>query len=133
MIITAPSADAQMFVMGVNETEYKPTEHHIIRYVGGIGGCGYSLHNLSFMCSNASCTTNCLAPLAKIVNDKFGITEGLMVSLYIVHVHENSRPVVDVQYMYFPSDLLYFTYNISIPFFFFIDNCSFLYCHPEDC
>lgn len=57
VIISAPSADAPMYVMGVNHTTY--TDATVL--------------------SNASCTTNCLAPLAKVLNDKFGIVEGLMV------------------------------------------------------
>jgi glyceraldehyde 3-phosphate dehydrogenase len=63
VIISAPSKDAPMFVIGVNETEYK-TDIDIV--------------------SNASCTTNCLAPLAKVVNDKFGIIEGLMTTVHSI-------------------------------------------------
>ncbi|KAK7381025.1 hypothetical protein VNO78_33549 [Psophocarpus tetragonolobus] len=61
VIISAPSKDAPMFVVGVNEKEYTPD----ITVV-----------------SNASCTTNCLAPLAKVINDKFGIVEGLMSTVH---------------------------------------------------
>ncbi|KAG5028460.1 hypothetical protein JHK87_011974 [Glycine soja] len=61
VIISAPSKDAPMFVVGVNEKEYKSD----ITVV-----------------SNASCTTNCLAPLAKVIHDKFGILEGLMSTVH---------------------------------------------------
>lgn len=64
VIISAPSADAPMFVVGVNHTSYDPAAHHIV--------------------SNASCTTNCLAPLAKVINDNFGIVEGLMTTVHAV-------------------------------------------------
>lgn len=63
VVISAPSKDAPMFVVGVNEKEYKP-ELDIV--------------------SNASCTTNCLAPLAKVINDKFGIVEGLMTTVHSI-------------------------------------------------
>ncbi|GAA4885357.1 type I glyceraldehyde-3-phosphate dehydrogenase [Flaviramulus aquimarinus] len=59
--ISAPSADAPMFVMGVNHNEITAADTIV---------------------SNASCTTNCLAPLAKVINDKFGIAEGLMTTVH---------------------------------------------------
>lgn len=64
VVITAPGKNGvPVFVMGVNENEYRPTMNVV---------------------SNASCTTNCLAPLAKVVNDNFGIEEGLMTTVHSV-------------------------------------------------
>lgn len=71
VVISAPSADAPMFVVGVNLDAYKP-EYKIV--------------------SNASCTTNCLAPLAKVINDNFGIVEALMTT---VHATTATQKTVD--------------------------------------
>jgi len=71
VVISAPSPDAPMFVMGVNEDGYQPSMDVV---------------------SNASCTTNCLAPVAKVLNDTFGIESGLMNT---VHAVTATQPTVD--------------------------------------
>jgi glyceraldehyde 3-phosphate dehydrogenase len=70
VLISAPaSGEDATFVIGVNEHLYDPTNHHII--------------------SNASCTTNCLAPLAKVFNDEFGIENGLMTTIHAYTADQN--------------------------------------------
>ncbi len=71
VVISAPSKDAPMFVMGVNHQDVKPSDTIV---------------------SNASCTTNCLAPIAKVLDDNFGIEEALMTT---VHASTSSQLTVD--------------------------------------
>jgi glyceraldehyde 3-phosphate dehydrogenase len=74
VIISAPAKGEDItIVMGVNEDKYKAAEHHII--------------------SNASCTTNCLAPVAKVLNDEFGIEKGLMTT---IHSYTNDQRILDL-------------------------------------
>ncbi|MFA6917413.1 MAG: type I glyceraldehyde-3-phosphate dehydrogenase [Candidatus Gracilibacteria bacterium] len=75
VIITAPAKDEIDFtvVLGVNEKNYDPAKHNII--------------------SNASCTTNCLAPFAKVLNDNFGIEKGLMTT---IHAYTNDQNILDL-------------------------------------
>jgi len=75
VILTAPAkgGDVLTVVLGVNDDEYDPAKHHIV--------------------SNASCTTNCLAPFTKVVNDSFGIVRGLMTT---VHSYTTSQMLLDL-------------------------------------
>ncbi len=74
VIISAPAKGADMTICyGVNHTAYKPAEHHIV--------------------SNASCTTNCLAPVAKVLHEQFGIARGLMTT---VHAYTNDQQILDL-------------------------------------
>ncbi|MDO4792825.1 MAG: type I glyceraldehyde-3-phosphate dehydrogenase [Filifactor alocis] len=73
VILTAPGKNVDgTFVVGVNCHDYDPAKHHVI--------------------SNASCTTNCLAPFAKVVDEKFGIVKGLMTT---VHAYTNDQNILD--------------------------------------
>ncbi|MDF0728310.1 type I glyceraldehyde-3-phosphate dehydrogenase [Cytobacillus sp. S13-E01] len=74
VIISAPASDEDItIVMGVNHDKYDAASHHVI--------------------SNASCTTNCLAPFAKVLNDKFGIRRGMMTT---VHSYTNDQQILDL-------------------------------------
>jgi glyceraldehyde 3-phosphate dehydrogenase len=73
VILSAPAkGDVKTFVMGVNEDEYDPTLHHVV--------------------SNASCTTNCLAPMARVILDNFGIQRGLMTT---IHAYTGDQRLLD--------------------------------------
>jgi glyceraldehyde 3-phosphate dehydrogenase len=75
-IITAPATHEDItLVLGVNDSEYNPRQHHIV--------------------SNASCTTNCLAPVAKVLHDAFGIERGLMTT---VHAYTNDQRILDLMH-----------------------------------
>lgn len=74
VIISAPAKNEDItVVMGVNHEKYDPAEHYVV--------------------SNASCTTNCLAPMAKVLNDRFGIRRGLMTT---VHAFTNDQQILDL-------------------------------------
>lgn len=74
VMISAPATDEDLtIVMGVNEDKYDPENHHII--------------------SNASCTTNCLAPFAKVLNDSFGLKRGMMTT---IHSYTNDQQILDL-------------------------------------
>src|SRR5712692_9466669 len=76
VIISAPAKNEDItIVLGVNEATYDPAEHHVI--------------------SNASCTTNCLAPVVKVLHEKFGIEKGSMTT---IHSYTNDQPVLDFQH-----------------------------------
>lgn len=75
VVLSAPAKGGECFtaVMGVNEDKYDPAKDHVV--------------------SNASCTTNCLAPVAKVLNDKFGIVKGFMTT---VHAYTNDQQILDM-------------------------------------
>jgi glyceraldehyde 3-phosphate dehydrogenase len=74
VIISAPAEGEDLtIVLGVNDDKYDPTVHHVV--------------------SNASCTTNCLAPAVKVVNDKFGLKRGLMTT---IHAYTNDQKILDL-------------------------------------
>ncbi len=74
VLISAPAKDPDVTIcMGINTEMYKPAEHHII--------------------SNASCTTNCLAPMAKVLQESFGIVSGLMTT---IHSYTNDQQILDL-------------------------------------
>ncbi|MGE5370758.1 MAG: type I glyceraldehyde-3-phosphate dehydrogenase [Solirubrobacterales bacterium] len=76
VLISAPGEEADLtMVMGVNHTMYDPAKHQVI--------------------SNASCTTNCLAPVAKVLQDKFGIERGLMTT---IHSYTNDQRILDLEH-----------------------------------
>lgn len=76
VIITAPATNEDItLVLGVNDSAYDPRKHHIV--------------------SNASCTTNCLAPVAKVIHDNFGIERGLMTT---VHAYTNDQRILDLMH-----------------------------------
>jgi glyceraldehyde 3-phosphate dehydrogenase len=80
VIITAPGKDIDAtFVMGVNHTDYDPATHHVV--------------------SNASCTTNCLAPMVKVLHEKVGIRHGWLTT---THAYTNDQRILDVQH---PKDM----------------------------
>ncbi|MFF7439588.1 type I glyceraldehyde-3-phosphate dehydrogenase [Streptomyces sp. NPDC008122] len=73
VLISAPATDEDItIVMGVNQDKYDPAQHHVI--------------------SNASCTTNCVAPMAKVLDENFGIVKGLMTT---VHAYTNDQRILD--------------------------------------
>ena len=76
VIITAPATNEDItLVLGVNDSAYNPRKHHIV--------------------SNASCTTNCLAPVAKVIHDNFGIERGLMTT---IHAYTNDQRILDLMH-----------------------------------
>lgn len=75
-IITAPATHEDItVVLGVNDSQYNPRQHHVV--------------------SNASCTTNCLAPMAKVLHDTFGVERGLMTT---VHAYTNDQRILDLMH-----------------------------------